>query len=211
MSKILNIRTIVATICLASACTSQSIDRDVVHKDTVSDGETIDVTVSARLDVSFKAKALLEDPDTAPQLSALWTWTNESRPELHFDNAGVPGISIASSCTPDAADGSLATFTFKGIPAEAKVTDMVYGTAGACGQVVSSKKDIDASSLWMAAEITAEAGTASISGHIPGGIYYSASFNIDGSTEGTTNTEIDLKPYGTGLGTGDHFNDGGSI
>lgn len=164
MSKILNIRTIVATICLASACTSQSIDRDVVHKDTVSDGETIDVTVSARLDVSFKAKALLEDPDTAPQLSALWTWTSESRPELHFDNAGVPGISIASSCTPDAADGSLATFTFKGIPAEAKVTDMVYGTAGACGQVVSSKKDIDASSLWMAAEITAEAGTASISG-----------------------------------------------
>lgn len=164
MSKILNIRTIVATICLASACTSQSIDRDVVHKDTVSDGETIDVTVSARLDVFFKAKALLEDPDTAPQLSALWTWTSESRPELHFDNAGVPGISIASSCTPDAADGSLATFTFKGIPAEAKVTDMVYGTAGACGQVVSSKKDIDASSLWMAAEITAEAGTASISG-----------------------------------------------
>lgn len=54
-------------------------------------------------------------------------------------------------------------------------------------------------------------GTASISGHIPGGIYYSASFNIDGSTEGTTNTEIDLKPYGSGLGTGDHFNDGGSI
>ncbi len=54
-------------------------------------------------------------------------------------------------------------------------------------------------------------GTASISGHIPGGIYYSASFNIDGSTEGSTITEIDLKPYGSDLGTGDHFNDGGSI
>lgn len=54
-------------------------------------------------------------------------------------------------------------------------------------------------------------GTANISGHIPGGIYYSASFNIDGSTEGTTNTEIDLKPYGTGLGTGERFGDGGSI
>lgn len=54
-------------------------------------------------------------------------------------------------------------------------------------------------------------GTANISGHIPGGIYYSASFNIDGSTEGTTNTEIDLKSYGTGLGTGERFNDGGSI
>ncbi|MBR0300062.1 MAG: BspA family leucine-rich repeat surface protein [Bacteroidales bacterium] len=164
MKNILIFRTLAVAVCLLSACTSQDIDRDVVHKDTVIEGETVDVTVSARLDASFKTQAMLEDPDTAPQLSALWTWDGSARPELLFDNGGVPGIAIASSCTVAASDSSLATFVFKGIPAEAEVTEMVYGAPSACGQIVSSKKGITPSSLWMDAEISAEAGTASIEG-----------------------------------------------
>jgi len=157
-------RTLAVAVCLLSACTSQEIDRDVVHKDTVLEGETIDVTVSARLDASFKTQAMLEDPETAPQLSALWTWDINAKPELLFDNGGVSGIAIASSCSISASDASLAVFVFKDVPVEAKVTEMVYGAPSACGQIVSSKKGINTSSLWMDAEISAEAGTASIEG-----------------------------------------------
>ncbi|MBR1575495.1 MAG: BspA family leucine-rich repeat surface protein [Bacteroidales bacterium] len=164
MRNILFFLTTAATLSLMSACTPKDIDGDVVHKNTIADGEVIEVTVSASLDAEFRQKALLEDPETAPLLSALWTWESGAKPELHYDREGTAGIALASACTIDAADPGSATFLFEDVPADACVTGMVYGSPSACGQVVSSADRIGSSSLWMDAEIAAEAGTKRIDG-----------------------------------------------
>ncbi len=122
------------------------------------------------------------------------SWINpysSTNPEYNFENHFIPGT----------------TFSF---PVSIAPTDCIDPLA----QLNSSMPTNTTLTITVTGE-TSEGipftvtRTANCPGHIAGGFYYSALIEIDENSArvGT----VDLKPYGSDLGTGDYFGDGGSI